>query len=170
MRWCRSRASCRSTTCSSCDETSRQPEQVQVWVERIEAGLATSLLLIDDGGALAGYATVDRNDLPWSPHVAELRVLVGPGLREQGAGRLLTEEAFRIALEMKVEKIIAQITIEQKQAISVFRSLGFKPEAVLRDHVKDRDGEKHDLVILSHDVAETQRRRAATGILEAVSG
>ncbi len=147
-----------------------QPDQVQVWVERIEAGLATSLLLIDDSGALAGYATVDRNDLPWSPHIAELRVLVGPGLREQGAGRLLTEEAFRIALEMKVEKIIAQITIEQKQAISVFRSLGFKPEAVLRNHVKDRDGEKHDLVILSHDVAETQRRRAATGILEAVSG
>lgn len=147
-----------------------KPEQVEVWVERIEAGLTTSLLLIEEGGEIGGYATVDRNDLPWSPHVAELRVLVGPGLREQGAGRLLTEEAFRIALEMKVEKIIAQMTIDQQQAISVFRSLGFKPEAVLREHVKDRDGDKHDLVILSHDVAEAQRRRAATGVLEAVSG
>ena len=147
-----------------------QPKQVEVWVERIEAGLTTSLLLIDEGGEIAGYATVDRNDLPWSPHVAELRVLVGPSVREQGAGRLLTEEAFRIALEMKVEKIIAQMTIDQQQAISVFRTLGFKPEAVLREHVKDREGVKHDLVILSHDVAEAQRRRAATGILEAVSG
>ena len=147
-----------------------RPEQVEVWLDRIEAGLTTSLLLIDSAGDVDGYATVDRNDLPWSPHVAEVRILVSPQLREQGVGRLLTEEAFRVALEMGVEKIIGQMTIDQQQAITVFRSLGFKPEAVLRDHVKDRDGEKHDLVILSHDVEGAQRSRAATGILDAVSG
>lgn len=147
-----------------------QPEQVEIWLDRIEAGLTTSLLLVNREGEIDGYATVDRNDLPWSPHVAELRILVSPPLREQGLGRLLTEEAFRIALEMKVEKIIGQMTIDQQQAISVFRSLGFKPEAVLRDHVKDREGAKHDLVILSHDVAGSQRSKAATGILDAVSG
>ena len=143
-------------------------DQVEIWLDRIEAGLTTSLLLIDPDGAVDGYATVDRNDLPWSPHVAELRILVTPQLREQGVGRLLTEEAFRIALEMDVEKIIGQMTIDQQQAINVFRTLGFKPEAVLRDHVKDREGAKHDLVILSHDVAAGQRSKAATGVLEAV--
>ena len=101
--------------------------------------------------------------------MAELRALVAPELRGRGAGRLLTEEAFRIALEMNVEKVIAQMTIDQQRAISVFRSLGFEPEAVLKEHVKDRDGRKHDLVILSHDVAQAQRRRAATGVLDAVS-
>ena len=146
-----------------------EPAQVEIWLQRIEAGLATSLLLIDEGGEIQGYATVDRNDLPWSPHVAELRALVQPELRGRGAGRLLTEEAFRIALEMNVEKVIAQMTIDQQRAISVFRSLGFEPEAVLKQHVKDRDGRKHDLVILSHDVAQAQRRRAATGVLDAVS-
>ena len=145
------------------------PAQVEIWLKRIEAGLATSLLLIDEDGEIRGYATVDRNDLPWSPHVAELRALVAPELRGQGAGRLLTEEAFRIALEMNVEKVIAQMTIDQQRAITVFRSLGFEPEAVLKQHVKDRDGRKHDLVILSHDVARAQRRRAATGVLDAVS-
>ena len=143
-------------------------DQVEIWLDRVEAGLTTSLLLIDPDGAVDGYATVDRNDLPWSPHVAELRILVTPQLREQGVGRLLTEEAFRIALEMGVEKIIGQMTIDQQQAINVFRTLGFKPEAVLRDHVKDREGAKHDLVILSHDVAAGQRSKAATGVLEAV--
>ena len=81
-----------------------RPDQVEVWLDRIEAGLTASLLLINDAGKVDGYATVDRNDLPWSPHVAELRILVSPALREQGVGRLLTEEAFRIALEMGVEK------------------------------------------------------------------
>ena len=145
-----------------------EPAQVEIWLQRIEAGLARSLLLIDEGGEIRGYATVDRNDLPWSPHVAELRALVAPDLRGRGAGRLLTEEAFRIALEMNVEKVIAQMTSTQQRAISVFRSLGFEPEAVLKQHVKDRDGRKHDLVILSHDVARAQRRRAATGVIDAV--
>lgn len=147
-----------------------QPEQVETWIERIEAGLATSLLVLDGEGNLAGYATVDRNDLAWSQHVAELRVLVGPSLRGRGIGRLLTEEAFRIALGMGVDKIIGQMTVDQHEAIAVFRSLGFQPEALLRDHVKDRQGEKHDLVILSHDVAAAQRTMAAVGVLDAVEG
>ena len=146
-----------------------QPDQVEIWVQRIEAGMTTSLLLLDEDGAIAGYATVDRNDLPWSQHVAELRVLVGPQLRGLGVGRLLTEEAFRIALGMGVDKVIGQMTVDQDTAIAVFRSLGFQPEALLRDHVKDREGEKHDLVILSHDVDAAQRTMAAVGVLDAVS-
>lgn len=147
-----------------------QREQVEVWLQRIQARATISLLLVDDQGEVCGYATVDRDPLPWSPHVAELRVLVAPELREQGVGRLLTEEAYRIALEMGVEKIIAQITIDQERAIAVFRSLGFQPEALLKDHVQDRQGQKHDLVILSHDVARALRSKAAAGVIEAVSG
>ena len=146
-----------------------QADQVEAWLWRIEAGVTTSLLLIDGDSDIAGYATVDRNDLPWSQHVAELRVLVGPQLRGRGLGRLLTEEAFRIALGMGADKIIGQMTVDQHTAIGVFRSLGFQPEALLRDHVKDRAGEKHDLVILSHDVEAAQRTMAAVGVLDAVS-
>ena len=147
-----------------------RPDQVDVWLQRLAAGDATSLLLLDERGTVAGYATVDRNDLPWSQHVAELRVLVGPGLRGRGMGRLLTEEAFRVALGMGVDKVIGQMTVDQHEAIAVFRSLGFQPEALLRDHVKDREGNKHDLVILSHDVATAQRARAAAGVFEVVNG
>ncbi|MCY3505560.1 MAG: GNAT family N-acetyltransferase [Chloroflexi bacterium] len=146
-----------------------QADQVETWVRRIEAGVTTSLLVLDQDDSIAGYATVDGSDLPWSQHVAELRVLVGPTLRGRGIGRLLTEEAFRIALGMGVDKIIGQMTVDQHEAIAVFRSLGFQPEALLRDHVKDREGEKHDLVILSHDVAAAQRTMAAVGVLDAVS-
>ncbi len=147
-----------------------RPDQVDVWLQRLALGDATSLLLLDGNDTIAGYATVDRNDLPWSQHVAELRVLLGPGLRGRGLGRLLTEEAFRVALGMGVDKVIGQMTVDQHQAIAVFRSLGFQPEALLRDHVKDRDGNKHDLVILSHDVAAAQRARAAAGVFDVVNG
>ncbi len=147
-----------------------QPDQIDVWIERLDAGSMASLLLVDDDDTICGYASVDRSDTPWSPHVAYLRVLVAPDWRGRGVGRLLTEEAFRIALEMNVSKIIAEMTVDQRQALAVFRSLGFHPEAILRDHVQDREGEKHDLVILSHDVKASQQARAAVGMADAVSG
>jgi hypothetical protein len=37
----------------------------------------------------------------------------------------------------------------------------------LRDHVKDRRGEKHDLLILSHDVAAFQAQLDGYGVSEA---
>ena len=36
-----------------------------------------------------------------------------------------------------------------RAAIALFESLGSKVEALLRDHVRDVDGKKHDLVVLA---------------------
>jgi L-amino acid N-acyltransferase YncA len=129
-----------------------RPEAIDVWLNGIERGRISSILAEHDG-TVVGYATVDRGELSWSPHVAELRVLVSPKMRGKGLGRLLTQEAFAIALGQGIEKMIAQMTVDQKGAISTFQSMGFRPEALLRDHVKDRSGKKSDLLILSHDVA-----------------
>ena len=59
------------------------------------------------------------------------------------------------------------MTLDQDKAITVFEEMGFKTEALLRDHVKDRSGDKHDLLILSHDVAAVQSKMQAYGLDEA---
>jgi len=143
-----------------------QPDAVQTWVRAIERGVITTVLAERDG-AVQGYATIDRGDLSWSPHVAEVRVLVAPAMRGKGLGRRLTQEAFAIALALGIEKIVAQMTVDQKGAIAVFEGLGFRPEALLRDHVKDREGDKHDLLILSHEVAKFHAQMNAYGVSEA---
>jgi hypothetical protein len=60
------------------------------------------------------------------------------------------------------------MTVDQRGAIAVFEGMGFRAEALLRDHVEDRDGNKHDLVILSHDVAKFQGQMAAYGLTSAL--
>jgi L-amino acid N-acyltransferase YncA len=144
-----------------------QPEAIDLWLNGIERNRITSVLAERDGTVL-GYAIVDRGELSWSPHVAELRVMVSNGMRGKGLGRVLTQEAFAIALGLGIEKIIAQMTVDQKGAISVFQSMGFRPEALLRDHVKDRDGHKYDLLILAHEVAKFQSQMDAYGITKAL--
>jgi L-amino acid N-acyltransferase YncA len=146
-----------------------QPEAIESWVREVERGAITTVLAEGDG-ALRGYAVIDRGELSWSSHVGELRVLVAPAMRGKGLGRLLTQEAFAIALSLGLEKMVAQMTVDQKGAIAVFEGMGFRPEALLRDHVKDREGNTHDLLILSHDVAKFQAQLNAYGVSEALEG
>ena len=136
------------------------------WVADISDGIITTVLALADE-EVVGYATINRNRLRWSAHVAELRVMISEGLRGRGLGRILTQEAFAIALESGIEKMVAQMTLDQKGAIATFEGIGFRPEALLRDHVKDREGNKHDLLMLSHEVARFEAQRAAYGVGEA---
>lgn len=136
--------------------------EVEGWVQDIERGESITVLAIE-GDDVVGYATVHRSLIPWSTHVAELRVLTSERVRGKGMGRVLTEEAFNLALSLGLEKMMAQMTLDQKSAISSFESLGFRPEALLRDHVKDREGNRHDLLVLSHDVQRFQAENQSTG-------
>src|SRR4029077_20358705 len=108
------------------------------------------------------------DDLSWSRHVGELRVIVEAAMRGQGLGQNLAQESFALALDLGLEKLMAQMTVDQRGAIGVFEGLGFRAEALLHNHVKDREGVTHDIVILSHDVARFQSQMAAYGLTEAI--
>jgi L-amino acid N-acyltransferase YncA len=140
-----------------------QPKVLAAWVHEIERGAMTSLLAFR-GGEVVGCATIVRDPLSWSPHVAELRVVVARAARGIGLGRLLSADAGELAVASGVEKLIAKLTPDQIGAVTVFETMGYKAEALLRDHVKDAEGVKHDLVILSLDVERFRARAAAYGL------
>ena len=136
------------------------------WIREIAVGEIFTVLAVE-GDSLLGWATIHRNRLRWTAHVAELRVMVAEGARGLGLGRILTQEAFANAVGLGIEKMVAQMTMDQKGAIAVFEGLGFRPEALLRDQVKDRAGKKHDLLVLSHDVSKFEGKRTAFGMDQA---
>jgi RimJ/RimL family protein N-acetyltransferase len=123
-------------------------------------------LIAMDGQTVVGYTAIHDSPMAWSAHVAELRVMISPTMRGKGLGRALTQEAFAYALSLGKEKMVGQMTLDQKAAIAAFQGLGFRPEALLRDHVKDRDGQKHDLLVLSHDVERFASQQLAMGVAE----
>ncbi len=49
-----------------------------------------------------------------------------------------------------------------------FQGLGFKPEGLFQEHVKDRDGKLYDLLVLSHDVAGFHAMLEAYGVAESL--
>ncbi len=130
-----------------------QPETIKAWMNYIRNGRTISILSETPDNVIAGYASIHVNEAQWMRHVGELRVLVGSAFRGIGLGKRLTNEAFSMAKDLGLQKITAQMSTDQRGARQVFEHLGFRPEALLADHVMTRDGQTHDLLIMSYDVA-----------------
>jgi L-amino acid N-acyltransferase YncA len=144
----------------------RNAKVLTAWVREIGAENIVSVIA-RRGRDIVGCAAVVRDARSFSPHVGDLRVLVSPKARAHGLGRALVQESFLIALSMGLEKITAQMTADQRAAITVFEDLGFRVEALLRDHVRDEGGHKFDLAVLSLDVAAHQAKLELYGLPEA---
>jgi RimJ/RimL family protein N-acetyltransferase len=144
-----------------------QPKVLSAWITEIERGAITSLLAILDG-KVVGCGTLVRDPHAWSPHVGEIRMVVSLDVRGRGVGRALSQETFALALAAGLEKLSVQMTVDQQAAIALFESLGFKAEALLRDHVRDVDGKTHDIVMLGHKVAQVRGQMEAYGLPDAV--
>ncbi len=144
-----------------------EPKVVFAWIGEIERGAITSLLAIKDG-KVVGCGTLVRDPHSWSPHVGEIRMVGSLEVRGKGVGRALSQETFALALSAGLEKLSVQMTVDQRAAITLFESLGFKAEALLRDHVRDVEGKKHDIVVLGHNVARFAAQMEAYGLPGAV--
>jgi RimJ/RimL family protein N-acetyltransferase len=137
-------------------------------VERWRSDGRTRRLVARENGDIIGYAGV----VPlsgWSHHVAELREVVASDRRRRGVGRALAQAALRQAWEMECTKIIVEVVSEQDATIAMFQMLGFEPEALLREHVRDRDGALRDLLVLAHHVDDNMQAWEAVGLPETLA-
>ncbi len=128
-----------------------RPDIVQEWAKNLRTGRTVTVLAERDG-EIAGFGSLHHDDLLWTRHVGEVRVIVGTEYRGRQLGPWLAHEAFVIAKNLGLKKITVQMTTDQQGARRVFEKLGFRPEALLPDHVVDRAGKTHDLLIMAHDV------------------
>jgi ribosomal protein S18 acetylase RimI-like enzyme len=126
-----------------------QDEKVPRWIAVGEDGEPQAMLTITPGAL-------------WSSHVGELRLVVGPKHRRQGLGRRLARYGLAEAVRLGLHKVVVEVVAEKEGDIAMFTSIGFDPEALLRDHIRDREGNLRDLVVLSHEVGP---RSAALDVL-----
>jgi RimJ/RimL family protein N-acetyltransferase len=140
----------------------RQPKVLDAWLGNQESGQIASLIAIDGDAVVATVAALsDRYS--WSPHVWDIRLLVGPTMRNQGLGRSLLDAAVTAATSAGATKLTARMTPDQAGAITLFEECGFRAEALLNGQVRDADGTMHDLAVLAMDPQRQAARREAFG-------
>lgn len=116
-------------------------------------------------GDIAGYAAVIPG-VAWSAHVGEIRLVVDPRVRRRGVGRALARQVVVGAVQLGVTKLVVEVVATEQATVAMFAGLGFEAEGLLRDHVRGRSGETHDLLVLSHFVGDLWSTMQTTGIAE----
>lgn len=140
------------------DRDINEPKVVSAWVKQAASGGIPSIIA-ENGETVVGTAAMYSDQHSWSPHVAEIRVLVSEDVRGQGLGRQLIQSCFQLALSRDAEKVIARMTVDQVGAISISEEMGFRAEALLKEHVRDKGGQKHDMAILDPFIYQRKRNR-----------
>jgi ribosomal protein S18 acetylase RimI-like enzyme len=121
-------------------------------------------IAVEDGTVVGALAVIRL--VGWSSHVGEVRLVVDPDHRGRGIGRLLARQAVLEALDMGLGKLVVEVISDQEALIAMFRGLGFEPEALLTDHVRDRTGQMRDLIVLANSVDEQFSALSAAGVAD----
>ena len=121
-------------------------------------------IAVDDGQVVGALAVVPLHG--WSSHVGEVRLVVDPDHRGRGIGRRLARQAVLDAVDLGLAKLVVEVISDQGALIAMFRGLGFEPEALLTDHVRDRSGQTRDLIVLANSVDEQFAAMSAAGVAE----
>jgi ribosomal protein S18 acetylase RimI-like enzyme len=136
------------------------PRVLEDWVQ---PGTGRTIA-VDDGFVVGALAVVRL--VGWSSHVGEVRLVVDPEHRGHGIGRLLARQAVLEAVDMGLGKLVVEVISDQGALIGMFRGLGFEPEALLTDHVRDRSGQMRDLIVLANSVDEQFAALSAAGVAD----
>ena len=143
------------------------PDTIRSWASG--PGSGGRWVAVDDGSdEVTGYVAV--RPLPgWSDHVGEVRLVVAPLSRGSGLGRQLARHALVEAVRAGLTKLVVEVVAEQGAALALFTELGFTGEALLTDHIRDRNGDLRDLMVLAHHVGNTWAGMDAVGVEDELS-
>jgi ribosomal protein S18 acetylase RimI-like enzyme len=123
--------------------------------------------LVDDGGravALLGIAP----RVGWRSHVGELYLVVAASHRRRGLGRALARFGLTEAVRLGLRKVVVEVAVAKQGDVEMFTSMGFEGEALLKNEIRHRDGDLHDLVLLAHDVDDVRASMELVGMEWAV--
>jgi L-amino acid N-acyltransferase YncA len=123
-----------------------EPGVLRHWIDD-ERGVR--VVAFDERGTLVAIAAVWPG-IGRSSHVGDLRLVVGADRRRQGLGQLMARRALLDELARGMWKITVEVAANQQGPIDMFLALGFVAEALLRDQLCAPDGERQDVMLLSH--------------------
>jgi len=124
---------------------------------------------VDEDGRLLAIAAL-RPGSDWTSHVADLVLLVSPEARRRKLGRTMARVMLIEAVQHGLLKVTVMIAADNAAAIDMFRAIGFEPEALLRDQLRNPDdGTLRDTVVLAHLVEDNWAGMIAGGFQEVLS-
>lgn len=116
-------------------------------IEIMAGGRVRRLVALSDKEIVAD-GSLDLEGHGWGDDVAEIRLIVARPFQRLGLGRQLARELFLLAAQNRVERIMVRMLAPQEAALCIFRKLGFHDEFLIPQHVRDREGNLQDMIVM----------------------
>jgi L-amino acid N-acyltransferase YncA len=123
------------------------------WIEALNYDRVLPLVAEVNGRIIAD-ASLHRRKEGWRRHLGGVRVVVDPAFRHKGLASKLIDELADIAKKEGLDRLYAEIPADDKAAIDVFQTRGFKRVALFERNILDRAGKYHDLAVYHLELAE----------------
>ncbi|MBU2497719.1 MAG: hypothetical protein KKE57_02350, partial [Proteobacteria bacterium] len=82
-------------------------------------------------------------------HIGKIRITVDPSFRERHLGTWILLDLHNVAISIGLELLVMRLVQDRDSyVIRGVRRLDFSEEAVLKNYVKDREGNPHHLLIM----------------------
>ena len=107
---------------------------IDAWLRAIDSGEVLSLVA-RDGGAMVGCTALVTDELSWSKHVGELRVLVSPAWRGKGLGLRLFQHAIIHARNQHASHLMIHALTENAPMLHIAAKAG----ALIEHHGPDAE-------------------------------
>lgn len=126
------------------------PAVLREWIEDLDHDRILILVVVNPAdGHIVGNARLHRRPTQCLRHIAHLRVMVDPMYRNQGVGTQILLDIIGLAKEAGIERLVAEfVTGVEDAAMIAAKKMDFFQQAVLKDYVKDRESNYHNLSIM----------------------
>lgn len=137
----------------------KDPAVIQRWTKHLNYEVILPVIA-EINGKIIVDCTLHQNRGGWKGHIGTIRIVIHPEYRGKGLATFLLSEMVQVALDSGLSKLEAEFMPEQKTAFEVFENLGFVRLATLPQHVKDLQGDMHDLLVYVYDLRATEHYAA----------
>ncbi len=116
----------------------------EMWKSRLEKDVTKNMFRMyfaESAGKLVCMININFHRDEKIKHIGEIgSVYVIPEFRGKGISKKLLEEAISFAKqEVKIRKVVLEVTVTQIAAVSLYEKLGFRNVGVLKDELKVGD-------------------------------
>ncbi|MBI4243391.1 MAG: hypothetical protein HY606_04805 [Planctomycetes bacterium] len=121
---------------------------VRGWCRNIDLEKIIPLIGFD-GNKMIANCTLHQERRGWQSHLGRLRVGVDSHYRGLGVTYAMIKEFANFAPLIGLRILDAEVMREQTRLLDIYQLLGFNQIALHPDHVLDRHGGVHDMVVMS---------------------
>jgi RimJ/RimL family protein N-acetyltransferase len=124
---------------------------VEKRVRAMKYGSSVRIIAFNNNMIIAmGILELGTDD--WRKNQGEIRVVVARDFQRKGLGLMMVRELYLLAVDHKVEKVVAKMLKPQMAARKICKKIGFREELLLPAYVKDQEKKNQDLIIMTCNI------------------